>query len=171
MKRHFIASTGIALLSLGFVFSNTAMAQSAAPPSAAELNNSRPGVVPFDITPGSAQPTRGVVIFTAAINSNGSVASCFGCDKAKTFRVGVGRYIVDFGENMQAVNGWSRWVQPDTLQFGIVGSTGNPGAWCTTADAAADSNAVWVNCQHAGGPGSQGDAQFFDTSFFLFAAR
>jgi hypothetical protein len=148
---------------LGIAFSDVASAQ--------DLFNSRPGVRPLDITPGSAQPTRGVVFFTAAINSNGSVAGCFGCDATKTTRVAVGRYIVDFGQNVQAIRGWSRWVQPDTLQTGIVGPINNPGAWCTTADSAADSNAVWINCQHSGGPGSQGDAAFFDTSFFLFVAR
>jgi hypothetical protein len=79
--------------------------------------------------------------------------------------VAMGRYIVDFGQNVQAINGWSRWAQPDTLQVGIVGCSGvtctdGPGAWCTTADSAADSNAVWVNCQHAGGPGSQGKIRF-----------
>jgi len=83
--------------------------------------------------------------------------------------VAPGRYVVNFGQNVQAINGWSRWVQPDTLQIGIVGTPTNPGAWCTTADSAADSNAVWVNCQHSCGPGSQGQSAFFDTSFFLFA--
>jgi hypothetical protein len=116
------------------------------------------------------------VFFTAAVNSDGSVAGCFGCKTANTHRVAVGRYIVDFGQNVQAVNGWSRWVQPDTLQTGQVGCPGGtctdgPGAWCTTADSAADSNAVWVNCQHPGGPGSQGKSDFFDTSFFVFVAR
>ena len=165
MKRVFAISASVALLGLGIVFSGAAVAQNA------EEHNIRAGVRPFDITPGSAQPTRGVVFFTAAINSNGSVAGCFGCNTAKTIRVALGRYIVDFGQNVQAINGWSRWVQPDTLQTGIVGTPTNPGAWCTTADSAADSNAVWVNCQHSGGPGSQGQSAFFDTSFFLFVAR
>jgi hypothetical protein len=165
MKRIFAVSAQVALLCLGIVFSGAASAQNA------EELNSRPGLRPLDLTPGSAQPTRGVVFFTAAINSNGSVASCFNCNTAKTSRVADGRYVVDFGQNVQAVNGWSRWVQPDTLQTGIVGTATNPGASCTTADSAADSNAVWVNCQHSGGPGSQGHAEFFDNSFFLFVAR
>jgi hypothetical protein len=72
----------------------------------------------------------------------------------------------------QAINGWSRWVQPDTLQIGIVRCARStcadgPGAWCTTADSATDSNAAWVNCQHTGGPGSHGKSEFFGTSFFL----
>ena len=181
MKRIFAISA--ALLGLGIGCSNPASAQTAQTaqiPQTGQItqagqnpedSNMRQGVTPFDLTPGSAQPTRGVVFFTAAINSNGSVVSCFGCNPAKTTRVALGRYIVDFGQNVQAVNGWSRWVQPDTLQVGIVGTLNNPGAWCTTADSVVDSSAVWVNCQHAGGPGSQGQAAFFDTSFFLFVAR
>lgn len=162
MKDIFSVSASVALLGLGIVLSSPAGAQNA---QNTEEYNTRTGVRPFDITPGSAQPTRGVVFFTAAINSNGSVASCFGCNVAKTIRVAMGRYIVDFGQNVQAINGWSRWAQPDTLQVGIVGCSGvtctdGPGAWCTTADSAADSNAVWVNCQHAGGPGSQGKIRF-----------
>jgi hypothetical protein len=58
-----------------------------------------------------AQPTRGVVFFTAAINTDGSIASCFHCNGAPlTERLGVGLYQVDFGQNVQATIGWSRWV-------------------------------------------------------------
>lgn len=113
-----------------------------------------------------AQPTRGVVFFTAAINTDGSIASCFHCSGAPlTERLGVGLYQVDFGQNVQATNGWSRWVQADTLGFG------SENAWCNTADRAGDSNAVWVNCQTAGGSGSMGNSKPVDTSFFLFVAR
>jgi hypothetical protein len=171
-----VASANVTLLSLGIAFSNAAGAQTAAQENpgvarSAQENNTRPGLTPENVAPGSLQPTRGVVFFTAAINSDGSVAGCFGCNPANTFKVAVGRYIVDFGQNIQARNGWSRWVQPDTLQFGQIDSSNGPGAWCNTADSFADSNAVWVNCQHTGGPGSQGKSQFFDTSFFLFVAR
>jgi hypothetical protein len=93
-----------------------------------------------------------VVFFTAAINSDGTIASCFDCAEANTRRLGVGQYQIDFGENVQAVNGWSRWVQADTL------TTGSVDAWCNTADRAGDPNAVWVNCQYSGGPGSQGNS-------------
>ena len=170
MNRAVTVFANAALLCLGIACSSVAVAQTP------EENNMRPGLTPRNIAPGSAQATRGVVFFTAAINSDGSVASCFGCNAASTQRVAPGRYVVNFGQNVQAVNGWSRWVQPDTLQIGMIGDpptnpTANPGAWCTTADSAADSNAVWVNCQHAGGPGSQGQAALFDTSFFLFVAR
>jgi hypothetical protein len=129
----------------------------------AQENNTLNGEKPLNIT--SAQPTRGVVFFTATINSTGGVASCFGCNTANTKRLGVGLYQIDFGQNVQAVNGWSRWVQVDTL------TTGTENAWCNTADRAGDNNAVWVNCQTTGGPGSMGSSKATDTSFFLFVAR
>jgi hypothetical protein len=112
-----------------------------------------------------SQPTRGVVFYTAAINSDGTVASCFGCNTLNTKRLFTGEYQIDFGRNVQATNGWSRWVQADTLTFGT------ENAWCNTADRAGDANAVWVNCQTTGGPGSMGNSVPKDTSFFIFVAR
>jgi len=102
--------------------------------------------------------TRGVAFFNAAINSDGSIASCFGCNPASTVRLSTGQYQVDFGQNVQATNGWSRWLQPDTL------TTGSESTFCDTADRAGDVNAVFVNCQNAAGTGT-------DSSFFLFIAR
>jgi hypothetical protein len=106
-----------------------------------------------------------LVFFTAAINSGGTVASCFGCNTANTKKLATGVYQVNFGQNVQAVNGWSRWIQADTL------TTGTENAWCNTADPAGDNNAIWVNCQTTGGPGSQGNSKLVDASFFLFVAR
>jgi hypothetical protein len=111
------------------------------------------------------EATRGVVFNTAAINRDGTVASCFGCDPVQTVRLGVGIYQVNFFDNVQATNGWSRWVQPDTL------STGSLDAYCTTADRAGVPTAIFVQCQAPGGPGSQGRSAPVDTSFFLFVAR
>src|SRR6516164_1433414 len=124
---------------------------------AAVAQNAPNGVKSFDLSPGSAQPTRGVVFFSAAINSDGSIASCFNCDPTDTFQIGVGQYQIGFGQDVEAINGWSRWVQADTL------TAGSEDAWCNTADRAGDVNAVWVNCQHAGGPGSMGNSAPFDT--------
>jgi hypothetical protein len=152
-----VALTSATALSLGVLLSGNAFAQNAA--------NTESGLRPLNLAPGAAEPTRGVVFFTAAINSDGTIASCFECSPANTKRLGVGQYQIDFGENVQAVNGWSRWVQADTL------TTGTEDAWCNTADRAGDANAVWVNCQHAGGPGSMGTSAPIDTSFFLFVAR
>jgi hypothetical protein len=160
VKRIIALATVAASLCLGVAFSGAVEAQS--------VQNTLPGQSPqaiLPLVPQSAEPTRGVVFFTAAINANGSIASCFGCDPANTKRLGVGQYQIDFGQNVQAINGWSRWVQADTL------TTGSEDAWCNTADRAGDPNAVWVNCQHAGGPGSQGNSAPFDTSFFVFVAR
>jgi hypothetical protein len=155
MNRRIAALASVALLCSGVAFSSGALAQS----------NTVPGVTAHSLAPLSAEPTRGVVFFTAAINSDGSVASCFECNQANTQRLGVGVYQVDFGQNVQAINGWSRWVQGDTL------TTGTENAWCNTADRAGDPNAVWVNCQTTGGPGSMGNSKPVDVSFFLFVAR
>jgi len=129
-------------------------------PSAFQDDNTVPGQSPpYEsalVTLGAA--TRGVVFFTAAINSNGSIASCFHCVAAKTLHIGTGTYQIDFGQNVQATNGWSRWVQPDTL------TTGSVRNYCDTADRSGDVNAVWVNCQNSAGVST-------DTSFFLFVAR
>jgi hypothetical protein len=133
--------------------------------SMAQDNNTVPGAPRAPRNLQSAQPTRGVVFFTAAINTDGSIASCFQCNAPNTTRVGVGQYQIDFGQNVQAINGWSRWVQADTL------TTGTENAWCNTADRAGDDNAVWVNCQTSGGPGSMGNSKPVDTSFVLFVAR
>jgi hypothetical protein len=134
--------------------------------SSAQDDNNAPGqsrYLPDNVK--SAQQTRGVVFFNAAINTDGSIASCFHCTALNTKRLGVGEYQIDFGQNVQAINGWSRLVQADTL------TTGSENAWCNTADRALDVNAIYVNCQTAGGPGSMGNSKPVDTSFFLFVAR
>jgi len=67
----FIAS--VALPCLGVALPGVAVAQ-----TAREDNNTLPGRErALNIAPGSAQPTRGVVFFTAAINSDGSIAGLF----------------------------------------------------------------------------------------------
>lgn len=108
------------------------------------------------------QPTIGVVKYTAAINADGSVANCFGCNRsvAETRRISAGTYEVDFTGDIRATLGWSRWVQVDTLSIGSIGGNVN----CTTADRLGDVSSIWVFCTN-----SNGLAQ--DTSFFLFVAR
>jgi hypothetical protein len=150
MNRFIATLANVAVLCLGIALSGTAGAQTV------QNHNLLPGQeAPRNIP--SAQPTRGVVFLTATINSNGSIAACFGCNAAKTLRLAPGAYQVDFGQNVQAINGWSRWVQADTL------TTGSENAYCNTADRAGDNNAIFVNCQQSSGP--------VDVSFFLFAAR
>lgn len=129
----------------------------AAPASAQELNGpdhtlaARPEIV-------LPVPTRGVVFKTAAINSNGTIANCFRCASAAS--LGGGAYQVIFDENVQAANGWSRWVQVDTLTTGSIDNVS-----CTTADRSGNVNGVFVFC-HTGNTNAS-----TPTSFFLFVAR
>jgi hypothetical protein len=160
MNRMIEVVTMCAALWLGSAIISSSQAQ-----TAAEEHNVPAGHVKSFLAPGSAQPTRGVVFFTAAVNSDGTVASCFGCNTANTKKLGTGEYQIDFGQNVQAINGWSRWLQPDTLTIGT------ENVWCNAADRLGDNNAVWVNCQTSGGPGSQGNSKPADASFFLFVAR
>ena len=139
MKRYTQALTLAATL----LIASLAMAQNGA---------ERAGALP----PASLQQTRGVVFYTAAINgSTAAIASCFGCKSAA--HLGTGLYQVLFSTNVQAINGYSRWVQADTL------TTGTTNAYCTTADRSGSPTGVWVQCQNASGP--------VDTNFFLFVAR
>jgi len=158
MNRRIVVLATAGALCSGVAFTSGAFAQSA------QLN-ALSGAIAHLLAPSSAEPTRGVVFSTAAINSNGTVASCFDCNPAATTRLGVGQYQVEFKHNAQAINGWSRWVQADTL------TTGSENAWCNTADRFGDANAVFVNCQTTGGPGSQGNSKPVDASFFIFLAR
>jgi hypothetical protein len=103
--------------------------------------------------------TRGVVFKTAAINADASVANCFRCNKTNTLHLGTGLYQVGFDENVQATNGWSRWVQVDTLSTGSINNVS-----CSTADRAGLTTGVWVECYNGSGTN-------VDTSFFIFVAR
>jgi hypothetical protein len=104
--------------------------------------------------------TRGVVFETAGINSDGSIATCFGCSKTTTIHLATGQYQVGFNGNVQANNGWSRWVQVDTLADENISNVS-----CTTADRATVPTAIWVACYN------NSTGAFTDTSFFLFVAR
>lgn len=106
-------------------------------------------------------PTKGKVKATAAINTDGTVASCSKCNPVNTLRLNIGQYQVDFAPkfpNVAAVNGFSRWVQPDTL------GGGQFTRFCTTADRETVPSAVFVQCTDQTGA-------FVDTSFYLFLAR
>jgi len=129
-----------------------------------ELANRAPGETVLDaiLGPVLAKATKGKVKCTAAINSDGTVAQCFLCnrDPAETRRITTGQYEVAFSgvcSNVTANLGFSRWVQPDTL------GTAFTDAYCTTADRAGDPTSIFVGCKNASG--------FVDTSFFLFVAK
>jgi hypothetical protein len=130
--------------------------------SDAAHTNTLPGeaAAPLGVT--LSQATRGVVVKTAAMNSDGSVAACFRCNGSITQHLNTGEYQIGFDENVQANNGWSRFVQVDTLGSGTLN------AWCTTADRAGVPNAIFVSCQT---PASGGTSKPIDVSFFLFVAR
>jgi len=134
-----------------------------APAAFAQSASANNGVAAAPSVSTAPKFTNGSVKCTADINSDGSVLSCKHCDPdpAKTFQFGTGEYVVAFKkpcQNILAVNGWSRWVQPDTLSIGY------EQAFCTTADRAGDSNAVYVQCWDLSG-------NSVDASFFLFVAR
>src|SRR6516162_10743533 len=85
MNRFIATLANVAVLCLGIALSGTAGAQTV------QNHNLLPGQeAPRNIP--SAQPTRGVVFLTATINSNGSIAACFGCNAAKTLRLAPGAY-------------------------------------------------------------------------------
>lgn len=126
-------------------------------PSTAFAQNGAAGAAPAAVA--LANATRGVVFKTAAINADGSVASCFRCNKATTIHLGTGIYQVGFDENVTANGGWSRFLQVDTLSTGSINNVA-----CSTADRAGVTSAVFVLCYN--GSGTQ-----VDTSFFLFIAR
>jgi hypothetical protein len=104
--------------------------------------------------------TRGVVFNTAAINSDGTIAGCFNCNRLNTVHLSTGAYQVGFNSgNITAANGWSRFVQVDTLSTGAILNVS-----CTTADRVSLTSAVFVACFN-------GSGALVDTSFFLFVAR
>lgn len=127
-------------------------------------DNAGPGGVTTQDTAAFSPANHGQVLCTAFINSNGSVAGGQDVNKAINTRIGVGTYNVKFtgpcSGNIRVNNGWARWTQVDTLQFGTTNGH------CTTADLAATSGvgAIWVNCfSNTGAPA--------DRSFSIFVAR
>jgi hypothetical protein len=107
------------------------------------------------------KPNNGKVKCTAAINFDGSILNCKHCNPTDTGQISTGQYQVGFTKpctNILAVDGWSRWVQADTL------STGDELAFCTTADRAGDVNAIFVECFDDTGAD-------VNASFFLFVAH
>jgi hypothetical protein len=130
-------------------------------------NGPKAEATPSDIT--LANASHGVIFGEAAINADGTVASCFNCNKSTTMQIKAGAYQVGFqgfGQGqIQATNGFSRWVQVDAL------GTGSLNAWCTTADRYEVPGAVFVQCWKLGGSVSLGNPIPADVSFFLFVAR
>jgi len=151
MKRHVWALSVTTLIA---VVMSVAWARAAFGFGPYPLNGPRPLT---DVTLGQA--TRGVVFGTAAINADGTIAKCFNCSSST--HLIKGQYQVTFGSlgNITATNGFSRWVQVDSLSTGVAG-----GVTCTTADRFGNTSAILVACFN-------GSGAFTDTSFFLFVAR
>jgi hypothetical protein len=135
-----------------FVVAGDAAAQGMTESNGPDVTHAARAAVPL------AQATRAIPFKTAAIQSNGTLASCFRCVSAAS--LGGGAYQVIFDENVQATNGWSRWVQVDTLSTGSISNIS-----CTTADRAGNVNGVFVLCS------ANNTGVSTPTSFFLIVAR
>jgi hypothetical protein len=133
--------------------------------------NEPSGTTPANATVGSLALNAGRVLCTAAINSNGSIATTLTgsfIDSTKTGRLTKGQYAVVVFKgpcgNVQAVNGWFHTVQVDTLSTGALGPTS-----CTTADLGGNPSGVFVICFCP--PFVPGFSSACDTSFELSASR
>jgi hypothetical protein len=131
--------------------------------------NEPSGTTPANATVGSLAVNAGRVLCTAAINSNGSIATTptGSFVTTGTGRLTKGQYAVVFKGpcgNVQAVNGWFHSVHVDTLTTGALGPT-----ICTTADLAGNPAGVFVICFCP--PFNPGFSSACDTSFELSASR
>jgi hypothetical protein len=132
---------------------------------AADNNGGGPGAKPLNATVGSLAPNQGHFLCTAAINSTGTVATALAgshIDSAHTFLIVTGQYQVAFLApcgNVQAVNGWMRVVEPDTLTTGTTGPI-----YCTVADRFGVTNAVFIECFNNAGA-------LTNSSFTISASR
>jgi len=114
---------------------------------------------------GTAALNAGRILCTAAINSNGTIATTLVGSfivPGTTSRFGPGLYQVGFKgpcSNVQSINGWFRIVEPDTLTTGSTGPR-----YCTVADRAGNPAGVFVECFNSTGG-------FADTSFTLSVSR
>lgn len=120
------------------------------------------GAAAADAAVGSLNANQGEVFCTAAVNSDGTLASSTaGSFVQSSGHVGLGQYEVFFKKpcnKITAAEGFARFVQVDTL------TTGTTSGYCATADRATGANGVWINCFDGTGAAA-------DRSFFLFVTR
>jgi hypothetical protein len=115
-------------------------------------NNGAGGAATLNATVGSLAVNGGRFICTAAINSDGTIATTLAgsfIDATRTFKVGTGDYQVAFKGpcgNVQIQNGWFRVVQRDTLTTGVL-----PDGTCIVADRAGVPSAVFIRCFNTAG--------------------
>lgn len=123
---------------------------------------------PLNAVVGSIAPNEGHFLCTAAINSNGTIAThLFGAsfdfiDSTRTFKLLTGRYQVGFKgpcANVQIANGWFRLVQPDTLAGGVLGAR-----YCNVANRDGVPSALFIECFNNAGIDT-------DTSFTVSVSR
>jgi len=127
---------------------------------AGEDNGARPAVSGTASDIGPIQFNQGQVLCTASVNADGTKAA--GESVSAIHYLGTGTYEIDFQNAcsiVTAARGFARWVQVDTLTYGVA----NP-AVCTTADRFGVAGGVFVTCYDLTGAA-------VDTSFFLFVAR
>ena len=125
-------------------------------------NNGGGGVSSQDAAVGSLAYQHGHMMCLGAINSDGTVASQRVGKVASANRIEIGTYEVFFRppcNDVRAVRGFSRIVQPDTLGAGSLASR-----TCTTANRVGANNVVWVVCYDETGA-------LADTSFFINVIR
>jgi hypothetical protein len=109
-----------------------------------------------------ANNNHGVVFGTAAINPDGTIASCSFCVSGTTEHLSTGRYQVGFSfASVAANNGWSRSVQVDGFGYSNLVA---PLVTCSTADRSGVATAVYVQCYN-------GTGTLTDTSFMLSVTR
>jgi hypothetical protein len=135
------------------------------PGAALAADNINGGPVPLNLGVGTAALNAGRILCTAAINSDGTIATTLVgsfINPATTSRLGLGLYQVGFKgpcSNVQSINGWFRIVEPDTLTTGATGPR-----FCTVADRAGNVAGVFIECFNLTGRGA-------DTSFTLSVSR
>jgi hypothetical protein len=116
-------------------------------PGAASAVDNNTGAKPPN-TSGLA-PNQGHILCTAAINSNGTIATKLSVansyiDPTNTIKLGIGTYVVAFAppcSNIQIANGWFRLVQRDTLTTGTL-----PAGSCIVADRGDVPSALFIQC-------------------------
>jgi hypothetical protein len=110
------------------------------------------GPVAPDLAVGSGALNAGRILCTAAINTNGSIATTLAgsfIDPVNTHILGTGVYQVAFKgpcSNIQSINGWFRLIQPDTLTTGSL-----PARSCTVADRAGLVSGLFIVCFNSAG--------------------
>jgi hypothetical protein len=106
------------------VFLALSLAAGLVPGLALAQQNGPGGPVPANAAVGSLAVNGGRILCTAAINSDGTIATTLAGSFIKApDGVKVGTYQVGFKGpcgNIQIQNGWFRIVQPDTLTFGTL---------------------------------------------------